>query len=174
MPKLHAANKQVLAKLLDWKRTLSPNFPSSVFFSTTFNFGPSAICDFHLDHLNWAAGMCAITSGGTFDFKKGGHLVVKEYKLILEFPPCVTIVLPSALVTHGNLPIGPGEYRVSMTQYSAGGIFRWVDYGFRSSQSYEASRADSRHGTGDSEHQKRWEKNIELLSKVSDLNRCYS
>ncbi|KAJ2932129.1 hypothetical protein H1R20_g4968, partial [Candolleomyces eurysporus] len=118
MPKLFAANKQLLANLLQWKPTLSPNFASSVFGSTTFNFGPSVVCDFHMDHLNWATGMCAITSGGTFNYKKGGHLVLKQYRLIVEFPPCVTILLPSAIVSHGNLPISPGEYRIS----PAGGL----------------------------------------------------
>jgi hypothetical protein len=170
MPQLFAANEELLDKLLQWKPTLSPNFPSSVFCSTTFNFGPSVVCDFHLDHLNWATGMCAITSGRNLDFKKGGHLVLKEYKLILEFPPCLTIMLPSALVTHGNSPIGPGEHRISVTQYTAGGLYQWVEYGFRPSRDYEASRTEGHHDPADLEQQQRWGRNVELFSKVSDLN----
>ncbi|RXW15650.1 hypothetical protein EST38_g10208 [Candolleomyces aberdarensis] len=168
MPQLFDASKAMLQKLVRWKPSLSPNFAASVFCSTTYNFGPSVVCDFHNDHLNWSTGICAITSGGTFNYKKGGHLVLKEYKLIIEFPPCVTILVPSAMVTHGNLPIEPNEYRISVTQYTAGGLFRWVDYGFKPASDYQASRKTDPDATF-REGEARWKQNINLFSKLSDL-----
>jgi hypothetical protein len=167
MPQLFKASKDVLHKILEWKPSLSTNFANSIFCSTTYNFGPSVVCDFHADHLNWATGICAITAGGTFDYKKGGHLVLREYKLILEFPPCVTILLPSAMVTHGNVPIGPGEHRISVTQYTEGGLFQWVEYGFKPASEYKATRANTRLVSQEGEG--RWKKNIDLFSKLSDL-----
>ena len=38
-------------------------------------------------------------------------------------------IYPSS--TGRNVAIGPGEKRYSFTQYSAGGLFRWVEYGLR-------------------------------------------
>ncbi|KAJ6626308.1 hypothetical protein B0H10DRAFT_2303954 [Mycena sp. CBHHK59/15] len=38
--------------------------------------------------------------------------------------------MPSGCVDHGNTPLQPGETRTSMTQYAAGGLFRWVAYDF--------------------------------------------
>ncbi|KAJ6599613.1 hypothetical protein B0H10DRAFT_2322761, partial [Mycena sp. CBHHK59/15] len=42
--------------------------------------------------------------------------------------------MPSGCVDHGNTPLQPGETRTSMTQYAAGGLFRWVAYGFQSAK----------------------------------------
>ncbi|KAJ7021722.1 hypothetical protein C8F04DRAFT_1273387 [Mycena alexandri] len=83
------------------------------------------------DHGNLAFGWCAITALGNYDYTKGGHLILWDCKLILEFPPGTTILIPSAAIFHSNIPIGPGERRYPFTQYTAGGIFRWIEHGFR-------------------------------------------
>jgi hypothetical protein len=41
------------------------------------------------------------------------------------------VIIPSSTVPHGNTPTQPGEKRVSFTQYCSGGLFRYVQYGFR-------------------------------------------
>ncbi|KAF7986420.1 hypothetical protein HWV62_31157 [Athelia sp. TMB] len=107
------------------------NFPNSVFPCTTINFGPSAVCYDHLDFSNAAAGWCSISCAGTFDPTKGGHLVLFDIDRIIEFPPGSTILIPSSVMRHGNTPVQAGEKRVGMTQYAAGGLFRWVDNGFQ-------------------------------------------
>ena len=86
----------------------------------------------HTDTGNKANGLCAITAIGKFDPKRGGHLILKQLRLVIEFPPGSTILIPSATVTHGNTPIQQNETRMSITQYAAGGLFRWVRYGFQS------------------------------------------
>ena len=40
---------------------------------------------------------------------------------------------------HGNTCIQQGERRESFTQYAAGGLFRWVQYSFRSWKSLAES-----------------------------------
>ncbi|KAJ7027568.1 hypothetical protein C8F04DRAFT_1189375 [Mycena alexandri] len=77
----------------------------------------------HRDFANLAFGWCAITALGNFDYTKGGHLILWDCKIILEFPPGCTILLPSAAIFHSNIPIGPNERRYSFTQYSAGAFF---------------------------------------------------
>ncbi|KAJ7810466.1 hypothetical protein B0H13DRAFT_2243450 [Mycena leptocephala] len=86
----------------------------------------------HIDALNLAWGWCAITALGFFDPDLGGHLVLWDLKLIICFPPGSTILIPSAILRHSNVRIGTTETRHSFTQYTAAGLFRWVDNSFKS------------------------------------------
>ena len=86
----------------------------------------------HNDHANLAFGWCAIQSLGEFDARTGGHLMLQQLGLVVEFPAGSTILIPSATISHGNTPIAQHERRASLVHYTAGGLFRWVEYGFRS------------------------------------------
>lgn len=105
---------------------------NSVFAATSFNFGPDAVSYEHTDSGNKANGICPIFCTGTFDPVTGGHLMLRQLKLAVEFPPGSLACIPSATLRHGNVAIRRGEQRESFTQYAAGGLFRWVSYGFRS------------------------------------------
>ncbi|KAF7968247.1 hypothetical protein HWV62_31539 [Athelia sp. TMB] len=111
------------------------SFDNSIFPTTTVNFGPNAVCFDHLDFANAAAGWCAITSTGNYDPTRGGHLVLFDIDMIIEFPPGSTILIPSSVMRHGNTPIQAGETRAGITQYAAGALFRWVDNGFMKADS---------------------------------------
>ncbi|KAJ7236134.1 hypothetical protein C8J57DRAFT_1194408 [Mycena rebaudengoi] len=110
---------------------LERNFPKSVFSSATFNFGPDVWIFKHQDILNAPFGMCAVQALGDFDAMKGGHLILWDLKLVIEFPAGTTILLPSTTICHSNLPVQPGDKRSSFTQYTAGGLMRYVDNSFR-------------------------------------------
>jgi hypothetical protein len=83
-----------------------------------------------------------VTALGAFDYKKGGHLILWDCHLVIEFPPGCTILLPSAILMHSNTSILPKETRYSFTQYTAGGLFRWVENGFQKSSEFYASLSD--------------------------------
>lgn len=119
-----------LGRLRDHDESLEWPFANSVFPATTVNFGPNATCYDHVDSANAAAGWCAITAAGSYDPKRGGHLIIFDINTIVEFPPGSTILLPSSVMRHGNTPIQKGETRMGITQYAAGALFRWVDNGF--------------------------------------------
>ncbi|KAJ8085361.1 hypothetical protein PM082_011023 [Marasmius tenuissimus] len=53
--------------------------------------------------------MCAITAVGQFKSSEGGHLVLPDLKVIIEFPSGCTFLLPSAVLQHGNTQIQEGE-----------------------------------------------------------------
>ncbi|KAJ7776454.1 hypothetical protein B0H16DRAFT_1302552 [Mycena metata] len=110
------------------------NFTNSILPSVTFNLGPQSVTFEHVDHLNRPFGWCVITNDGDFDYKRSAHLYLKQLKLVVEFPPAATAAIPSAVVEHGNTPLAPTETRYSITQYAAGGLFRWVKYGFRTAK----------------------------------------
>ncbi|KAF9472584.1 hypothetical protein BDN70DRAFT_762895, partial [Pholiota conissans] len=113
--------------------TLRANFPNiSIYPACTFNLGPTTATHDHNDSANVASGICAITALGNFDHKLGGHLILFDLGLVITFPAGSTVLIPSALFRHGNTPIvGDGAIRMSFTQYCSGGLFRWVQYGFR-------------------------------------------
>ncbi|KAJ6563722.1 hypothetical protein DFH09DRAFT_1082300 [Mycena vulgaris] len=47
-----------------------------------------------------------------------------------------TILIPSAAIFHSNIPVAEGKHRYSFTQYTAGGLFRWVEHGFKTKEEY--------------------------------------
>ena len=94
----------------------------------TFNLGGRVCTHPHKDSQNLAWGWCAVTSLGSYDPTRGGHLVLWEFNIAVEFPPYSTIMLPSAIVTHFNTQIQEGEKRSSIVQYNSSGLFRWLAY----------------------------------------------
>ncbi|KAJ3004272.1 hypothetical protein NUW54_g4889 [Trametes sanguinea] len=108
---------------------------------------------------------CAITAFGTFDPQCSGHLVLWELRMVIEFPPGSTILISSAILTHSNTDLAPNERRYSLTQYTAGGLFRWVACGFQSARSAGKSTQDLSEGG-----QERWREGIQLMSHWSELS----
>lgn len=143
-------------------------FPRSVYPTAAFNFGPHVRTFKHRDVLNCPFGWCAIQALGRFDPKKGGHLVLWELKLVIEFPPGALVLIPSATITHSNVAVAEGDVRASFTQYCAGGLFRYVDYGFRKEAELKAQDpalyAEMCQVRGD-----RWEMGLGLLSRLQDF-----
>jgi hypothetical protein len=64
-------------------------------------------------------------------------MILWELELVVEFPPGSTIMVPSSAIHHSNTRIQPNESRYSFTQYSAGGLFRWVELGFKTVKNYK-------------------------------------
>jgi hypothetical protein len=81
----------------------------------------------HTDEENLAQSWCSTTPLGAFDSKKGGHLVLWDLGLVIDFPAGSTVLIPSALILHSNTSIQDGETRFSIVQYVGGGLFRWAD-----------------------------------------------
>jgi hypothetical protein len=115
---------------------LRRNFERSIFPAAAINFGPQVCTYGHKDVQNCPFGWCVIQALGSFDPTAGGHIILWELGLIIEFPPNSTIFIPSAMVTHSNCPTGKDETRVSFTQYCAGGLLTYVDNGFRTEKEF--------------------------------------
>ncbi|KAF8803031.1 hypothetical protein BYT27DRAFT_7110628, partial [Phlegmacium glaucopus] len=115
---------------------LQRNWPTTPWACATFNFGRQTVCFRHADYGNLAFGWCSISALGEFDHQKGGHLIFWDLELVVEFPPGSTIMIPSSAIHHSNTTIQPEERRYSFTQYSAGGLFRWVENGFKKVADY--------------------------------------
>lgn len=149
---------------------LPQNLAYSVFPALSINFGPDVACTPHVDSGNLADGFCWLLAGGSFDSKKGGHLYLPELNLVIEFPAGSSIFFPSALLAHGNVPLEADckQIRWSMTQYAAGGLFRWVEYGFHSWKSLEKYHPNIA-ASIKQERKELWRKRLELFSTPASL-----
>ncbi|KAK1226361.1 hypothetical protein PQX77_010668 [Marasmius sp. AFHP31] len=130
-PDLHRVYRETVATMHKKLPHLPRNFSNNIFTAAAFNFGGHVRSIAHRDHMNWALGQCVITAMGRFDAARSAHLVLKEFKMVVNFPHASTAVIPSACATHFNTRIAPGDTRTSFTQYTAGAIFRWVENGCR-------------------------------------------
>ncbi|KAJ3575540.1 hypothetical protein NP233_g1027 [Leucocoprinus birnbaumii] len=141
---------------------------SGVYPSAAFNFGPKAWTNRHRDPKNVSYGWCAITTTGDFDPTKGGHLVLEDLKLVIEFPPGSTILIPSALFIHGNVPISIVEKRASFTQYCPAGLLRFVDNGFITLAELQRRRKRD-YSEIVANRKMHWEEGISLFSTLEEL-----
>ncbi|KAF6749332.1 hypothetical protein DFP72DRAFT_819179 [Ephemerocybe angulata] len=169
-PKLFRRYSTDLSALFEHHKELKWNFDNSIFPAASFNCGPQSASIQHFDHNNLSFGLCALTPLGNFDWTKGGHLVLHSLKLVVEFPPGTTALLPSAAVEHSNIPVQAGEDRMSMAQYAAGGLFRWVAYGFKTASSLSSTAAGrARKVAVDRGVDERWEDGLHLYSTLDSL-----
>ncbi|THU84015.1 hypothetical protein K435DRAFT_822833 [Dendrothele bispora CBS 962.96] len=159
-PRLWSYYSTNLDKLLKSDSSLKLPFSQSVWSTMTFNFGPQTVCFPHIDFSNLPFGWCAIWALGDFDPKRGGHLILWDLNLVIEFPPGSLILIPS----------GGHEKRYSFTQFTPGALFRWVDNGFQTQHAYHATRTDEEAQNDAVRTKNRWAMGLELLSTISELN----
>ena len=170
VPKLQAYYVDRLGKLYAHNLQLRRIFSSSVFAAASINFGPRTVCFPHKDQGNLPFGWCAITALGSFNAKKGGHLVLWELGLVIEFPAGSTFFIPSAVITHYNTPIEKNETRYSFMQYTAGSIFRYVERGFQMDVDFYAGLSDDEIRQEDEKAANRWELGIGMFSTMKELS----
>ncbi|KAF6759413.1 hypothetical protein DFP72DRAFT_806676 [Ephemerocybe angulata] len=166
-PKLHRLYKEVLGDLFDTYPHLERNFSNSVFPAVSFNCGPASVCIDHADFNNLSFGLCLITALGDFDYKTGGHVVLHGIKKVIELPPGSTLAIPSSLEVHSNTGIKPSETRYSITQYAAGGLFRWIAYdGVTAKKLLSTKAGKKKKSAADGPEGQRWADGLSLYSTM--------
>ncbi|KAF7335859.1 hypothetical protein MSAN_02332400 [Mycena sanguinolenta] len=114
-PELYSTATARITKLLKELQSQVRTFPMSAFTCVAFNFGPQVSTTLHRDWTDMA----------------GGHVCSGSARLLVEFPPGSLILFPSALISHANIPVRPGETRSSIVQYTPGAVCRFVENDFR-------------------------------------------
>lgn len=173
-PRLYGYYSDHLARLLSHDEDTHRPFKNSIWAAATFNFGPATTCFKHNDTGNLPFGWCGITALGDFDPKRGGHLILWEAKRVVEFPPGSTVLIPSAAIAHSNVPVRPGQHRYSFTQYTAGGVFRWVDHGFQLEKRHRGSLTQKERAAQAIEQARQLTMGLELFSTVTELKESYA
>ncbi len=129
-PRLYNYYAKNFASLRNSQPELKLPIDTSIFTSISFNLASQVVVSEHKNFKNLAYGLCAICALGNFDPKLSDHFILWELKLLIDFPAASIIIIPSTF-SHGNVGLQVGETRYSLIQYSAGGLFHWVKYGFR-------------------------------------------
>ncbi|KAJ7770255.1 hypothetical protein DFH07DRAFT_768771 [Mycena maculata] len=143
-------------------------FVGSIFSCTAFNFGTNVWTFKHRDVLNLTFGWCAVQALGEFDAMEGGHLVLWDLKLVMEFPHGVLILIPSATITHSNVPVQAGDKQLSFTQFTPGGIFRYVDNGCQTIEEL-AEKDPNKYDQVMALKAACWETGLSLMSTLDEL-----
>jgi hypothetical protein len=130
----------------------------------SINLGKQTVTFPHTDNYNLSHSWCSITPLGDFKHEDGGHLVLWDFGLIVDFPAGSTILIPSALVVHSNTALKTEEEtRYSVVQYAAGGLFRWVENGFMTQEERQSKGLDQQ-APGS-----RWSKAIGMFTHISEI-----
>ncbi|THU94032.1 hypothetical protein K435DRAFT_669144, partial [Dendrothele bispora CBS 962.96] len=168
-PRLHKYYGSHFDHLLDSDQALYPPFSNSVWAAATFNFGPQTLCYPHVDYANLPFGWCSIWALGNFDSTKGGHLILWDLNLAIEFPAGSCAFIPSGACRHSNAMVRSFESRYSFTQFSAGGLFRWVDHGFKTEEAFKASLTREEAELEAVQKRNRWQMGLNLFSTLEEL-----
>ncbi|KAL1740607.1 hypothetical protein HDZ31DRAFT_47158 [Schizophyllum fasciatum] len=168
-PLLFAYYAEHMGALFQNNPSLVRNFARSIWACVTINFGPRTVTFKHRDFGNLPFGWCAITALGQYNPDLGGHLVLWECRLVIRFPPGSTVLIPSAIIHHSNTRIARNERRYSVTQYTAGALFRWVDHGCKLDEIYYKSLTADGKARALAANARRWKEGVELWSTIGDL-----
>lgn len=123
----------VLMDYLSTEHQLAPAYqmgkgcPALPFMASTVNLGPKTVTAPHYDGQNLATGLCGIMPFGPFDSSRSGQLCLHEPRVILEMAPGQVALIPSAVIQHSNLPLLGGDKRYSITTYTSGHLFAWME-----------------------------------------------
>ncbi|KAJ3925043.1 MAG: hypothetical protein NXY57DRAFT_907552, partial [Lentinula lateritia] len=167
-PRCYQAALHRARRLEELRPELMPNFDNSVYSCMTVNFGPQTWTYIHTDSKNDPCLPCAVTSGGKYNWKLGGHMVLWDFGVVLEFPPGTTILLSSAFLRHSNIPVSKGETRVSVTQYSAGSIRQWLEYGGRTEEALRTEDPEA-YAREMAKRSSRWKDALGMYSTIEEL-----
>ncbi|KAE9396695.1 hypothetical protein BT96DRAFT_824353, partial [Gymnopus androsaceus JB14] len=101
-----------------------------------FNLHSAATVD-HEDWYNILFGMCAVYSSGLFNHMHGGHFIAWSLGIVVQFPPACMIYVPSACVTHANMPIAKHETQSSIAFFISAGLACWYHNGYMSDKHFK-------------------------------------
>jgi hypothetical protein len=162
--------QQLAADLEKHDPGLNRPFRNAVFMAATFNLSANTVTIPHRDWRNVFNGWCAVYAMGSFNYKRRGLLVLHDFKLIIQFPPGAIFLIPSAACTHSNssIRVDLGESRYSFTCYTAGALFRWRDYGYRTEVQFRQENEEELEKVKRA-HVVRRERAINLFSKYDEL-----
>jgi hypothetical protein len=78
------------------------------------------------------------------------------------------------LLRHSNVSIQQGERRYSFTQFTAGGLFRWVYNGNKSDKLFYDSTTDAQLQQQETNCACRWEQGLNMYMVYDESTQTYS
>jgi hypothetical protein len=108
-------------------------------------------------------------SFGSFNPVLGGHMILWDLGIFVQFPPGSQVLLPSAIAYHSNTKISDDETRSSFTQFCPGGIFRWMDAGCKLEKGLSGNEKENYLRQ---RKERRKLLSLDLFSTIDELKEC--
>ncbi|KAK6966336.1 hypothetical protein R3P38DRAFT_2569854, partial [Favolaschia claudopus] len=121
---------------------------ASVFSAATVELGGP-----HRNRSDWrgnippfeAAFWSIVTAAGTFRSLHGGHIILWDLGLVIQFPAGSSILIPTGIVRYSFVDVGPTEERYSIIQWAGSGVRRFVENGYKSDVEFAREASEEQH-----------------------------
>ncbi|KAG6904030.1 hypothetical protein DXG01_013102, partial [Tephrocybe rancida] len=167
-PRLHAHYAETKEAICEWDPELK-HWLGCAFAAFVCNLGPQTICIEHQDPANLAYGWCCVTPLGNFDPTRGGHVILWNIGVAVECPALRHFFLPSASIVHSNVAIHPNETRLSVTHYTAGALFKFVERGMMLEKDFKRTASKKDLKASAEKDRGRWKFGLSLFSTMEEL-----
>ncbi|KAJ7432733.1 hypothetical protein FB451DRAFT_1065168 [Mycena latifolia] len=113
--------------------------------------------------------MEVITSFGTYDHTKRGHILFWDDEKLVEIPSGASVMFPAGTKRYSFLPVDSNEERFLFRQFCHAGVFRWLEKGGRSDTEFESVSSPEVIDAWNEKRAKRGEASAKLFSRLDDL-----
>lgn len=163
------ANAGLQIDQLVHRHLVFPAFDRSVFTTSEISFGDSEPT---LSHKNYNGGldnMEVITSFGTYDHTKGGHIIFWEDDKVIELRSGGSVMWPAGSKRFSFVPVSGNEERFLLRQFCHAGILHWVEKGRRSDIEFEDAATPEVLAAWDEKRGKRGKASAKMFTKLGDI-----
>jgi hypothetical protein len=113
-------------------------FHSSIYPACTFHFGPQSVSCTQQDMPGFPRAMSAL---GDFDDVRGGHLVLVDHDLAIQFPSGTSIVI-SSTTRYRIAAVSAGEHHYTLTQYFPTSLVNYIERNGMPTEDADGNQSD--------------------------------
>ncbi|KAJ7496075.1 hypothetical protein B0H11DRAFT_1716213 [Mycena galericulata] len=168
-PGLHTHVMATKKALLDHRLLFLRDTFSGSAFAASEAFLGSAESPPRLDDRDMLWCWRALTGLGRYDPEFGGEMILWDEKKVIKFPVGSTFLFPAAFMRYSFTRVRPWERRFSFSQYSQAGLFRYVENGFMSEATFEATAWRSVREKRDRVRDARMQTALGMFSHLNDF-----
>jgi hypothetical protein len=116
--------------------------------------------------------MEAVTSLGTYDHRKGGHMMFPDDDVMMEMPPGMTVLFPAGTKSYNFAAVRKHKQQYLFHQFCSAGVLRWVEKGGRSDKLFDDEAVLEDQDAWDEMCRHCGQTSLKLSSKLKDIYVC--
>ncbi|KAK6984036.1 hypothetical protein R3P38DRAFT_2577012 [Favolaschia claudopus] len=161
------------ARFLSVKPDLEKEYPcpASVFSAATIEFGgPHLRLNHRGDPHDFLPGdWCIITSVGKYRYLHGGHIILWDFGIVVQFPPGTHIFIPAGLIRYSFVKVQPHETRYSIVQWAGSGIQRFLDNNNRTDLEFAKFATEVEYAAREAQRQRQHVHALDVFPRVNEV-----
>ncbi|KAJ7164859.1 hypothetical protein C8R43DRAFT_850218, partial [Mycena crocata] len=135
------------------------NMPYGIFTAATFHLGSHP---WKTPDNDLACGWASFLALGDYDWHGGGHLILWDFNLVIEFRPGETLLFPRALVRYSFVPVANTETQYTLIQFTPAPVFSIGKNLGRSDISFARDSTEAEHAMREEWRQRRSDGNWDM------------